>query len=231
MTDNTTTPGSAQPQADLAQALVDFKAQADKVLEDVSKQKMTKLDHYKQLMQLELETTKMRHTTFTALMSISFVLPGLALKAEAQVEVIPFFGVKMDQLVFLLGFIFYCFSVFHYWWYHRYSHIYRRELKKLEGELGIKVYGHRVRPVRSRFKMHFEWSLYIIAVLYGGVVCCFVGYQLFGLTVGSIVVSYLVLMYTTRNEELEPREVEHNAKGGHATKRRSTHTPDDHVPE
>ena len=37
-------------------------------------------DEYKQLAILEIESTKLRHTTFTAILSVSFLLPGLALQ-------------------------------------------------------------------------------------------------------------------------------------------------------
>ena len=45
---------------------------------------MDKKKEYELLAQLEQETTRMRHTMFTALVSVSFILPGLAVKAEAS---------------------------------------------------------------------------------------------------------------------------------------------------
>ena len=148
----------------------------------------------------------MRHTTFTALMSISFILPGLALQAPSGEIALSIFSTTTNQLVFLLGYIFYCFSVFHYWWYHRYSHIYRRELKRLESSIGIEIYRHRVRPHLGRMKLHFDWALYIIAVIYGCITGLFVGWLLFGVVIGAITICYFMLMLSSIPRRMEPLE-------------------------
>jgi hypothetical protein len=87
---------------------------------------MDKDKEYERLSQLEIETTKLRYTTFTALLSISFVIAGFAANADASP--IQMFGLETSirKLVFLLGFIFNLVSLFHYLWYHRYSHLYRK---------------------------------------------------------------------------------------------------------
>ena len=163
-------------------------------------------EHYKQLKELEQETSKMRYTTFTALISISFILPGLSLKADASQVVITNFTITLDKLVFLLGFLFYCFSVFHYAWYHRYSHIYRKKLKELETQLGIEVYKLRARPQIGNMKMHFDWSLYIIGIVYGFITIVFVGWQLFAATIVVIFLMYYGLMLRSQNKPTEPLE-------------------------
>lgn len=163
-------------------------------------------EHYKQLKELEQETSKMRYTTFTALISISFILPGLSLKADAAQVIITDYAITLDKLVFLLGFLFYCFSVFHYAWYHRYSHIYRKKLKDLETQLDIEVYKLRARPQIGNMKMHFDWSLYIIGTVYGFITIVFIGWQLFAVTISSILLIYFMLMLRSRTKPTEPLE-------------------------
>ena len=99
---------------------------------------MNRMKEYKALAHLELETTKMRHTTFTAILSISFILPGFALRADSQEVLILFWQLTLSQIILFLGFLFYAFAVFHYAWYHRYSHRYRKQLKVLEPILGFR---------------------------------------------------------------------------------------------
>jgi hypothetical protein len=87
------------------------------------------------LSRLEQASTQMRHQTFTALMSISFVLAGFAFKGPDKVEpscvtsgidkcqdllsniVIKGVGTyRPNQVAAVLGLIFYAFTVLHYWW-------------------------------------------------------------------------------------------------------------------
>jgi hypothetical protein len=77
---------------------------------------------------------------------LSFVLPGLAIQATSDFP-LTIFGLSLTlrQVVFFLGFSFYLFAAFHYHWYHRYSHFYRKRLKELENVLGIQIYQLRVR--------------------------------------------------------------------------------------
>jgi hypothetical protein len=181
------------------------------------------------LARLEQASTQMRHQTFTALMSISFVLAGFAFKSPDKIEpacitsgvdkcqellsniVIKGVGTyRPNQIAAVLGLVFYAFTVLHYWWYHRYSHIYRHQLKELEGELGIQVYSHRQRPTASlgkrTMKFHFDWSLYIIGVLYTSAVVLFSGWRLVVVPFAISLVLYgFGLLKSTRDPE-EPRE-------------------------
>jgi hypothetical protein len=167
---------------------------------------MDKQKEYELLMQLELETTKTRHTTFTALLSISFVLPGLALETGTTPLHWMNFETDLSKLVFLLGYVFYCFSVFHYAWYHRYSHRYRAALKRLERELGANIYRRRVRPQHGKMKLHFDWALYIIAVVYGSVACAVTGWVLFCVVIGAIAGAYCVMLILSIWQSEEPLE-------------------------
>jgi hypothetical protein len=67
-----------------------------------------KLREYELLQTLELEMTKLRHTTFTALISVSFLLPGLALQADraSALPIVPLLGREytIDKVIFMLGF-------------------------------------------------------------------------------------------------------------------------------
>jgi hypothetical protein len=117
---------------------------------------------------------------------------------------------RPNQVAAVLGLIFYAFTVLHYWWYHRYSHIYRHQLKELESELKIQVYLHRQRPTahlgRRTMKFHFDWSLYIIGVLYTAAVVLFSGWKLVLVPFGIALVLYGIgLLKSTRDPE-EPRE-------------------------
>lgn len=169
---------------------------------------MDKEKEYEWLMQLELETTKLRQATFTALLSISFILPSLALQCRNDIYVWFWTNTTLCRLVFLLGFMFYCFAVFHYYWYHRYSHAYRAALKKLEVELNVRVYRHRVRPQvgGGRFKLHFDWALYIIAIVYAGIAASYVGSKVFLPTAGVIVLLYAILVLASVWSPVEPLE-------------------------
>ena len=172
-----------------------------------------KLREYELLQTLELEMTKLRHTTFTALISVSFLLPGLALQADraSALPIVPLLGREytIDKVIFMLGF-FYCFTIFHYWWYHRYSHIYRKRLKDMEGVLGFEVYRLRQRKTFSSImgvhKLHFDWSLYILGGIYGVVAISFVGKRLFLIGIFAAVIPYLCLMINSVRNLVEPLE-------------------------
>ena len=163
---------------------------------------------HERLSQLELETTKMRHTTFTALVATSFLLPGLALNNGSKLDKVHLFGheLTLTQLVFFLGFLFYCFALFHYQWYHRYSHRYRRALKDLEEKLNIEIYRLRQRPCIGPFNLHFDWGLYVIGVIYGGLTATYVGTGRFAIGVGTVCALYALLMVVNVRRPVEPLE-------------------------
>ena len=166
-------------------------------------------EQYKQLANLELETTKLRHTTFTAILAVSFILPGLALKpeVESQAASLPGLpGVTLSKAVFVLGFLFYLFALFHYAWHHRYSHRYRKQLKVIEELLGIEVYRLRVRPKIWRFKLHFDWALQMIGIIYAAITAIYVGWRLFAVTLAIVVGTYLIRMAISAFQSDEPLE-------------------------
>jgi hypothetical protein len=165
-----------------------------------------KIDEYKILSNIEIETTKFRYTNFTAILSISFILPGLAIQAGSFS--ITFFEttILISKLVFLLGFVFYLFAVFHYRWFHRYSHYYRKRLKELEKEIGFTIYQLRKRPQFKRIKFHFEWALYLIGLVYFVIAGFFVGWLLFLIVIGVLFVLYMILAILTIFENEEPLE-------------------------
>lgn len=169
---------------------------------------MTKLEEYNHLAQLEQETTRVRYATFTALISVSFVLPGLAVRAHGNgaADQLLALGLRPQHVTFLLGFVFYLFSVFHYRWYHRYSHRYRSALKRIEVELGVEIYRLRVRPQIGPMKMHFDWALYIIGVVYACVTVIVVGPKVFVGSIVAIVALYVALMVLSIVQSVEPLE-------------------------
>jgi hypothetical protein len=161
---------------------------------------------YEWLRNLELETTKFRYATFTALVSISFVVAGLA--ANATSTAFRLFGTdtNLSRVVFFLGFLFYLFAVFHYLWYHRYSHRYRRRLKQLEADFKITVYTLRERPRKGRLKLHFHFALYLIGVVYGVATLSYIGPYLFTLLMVLVVLGYFLLVLSTYFQKTEPQE-------------------------
>jgi hypothetical protein len=168
---------------------------------------MDKDREYEFLAQLEQQTTQTRHATFTAILGVSFLLPGFAVQA-GKLTAVEFMGFQtnLSHLVFFLGFVFYLFAIFHYHWYHRHSHFYRKRLKEIEKELGISVYSLRVRPQYGRFKMHFEWALHIIGIVYGIMTLEFVGWRLFLFGMAVLVIPYLLMMIASCFSEVEPME-------------------------
>ena len=167
---------------------------------------MSAQKHYDHLARLELESTKTRYATFTAILSISMLLPALALRPEALGvgPILP--GISLSQVVFLLGFLFYWFAVFHYAWHHRHSHAYRRELKKLEERMGIRVYRLRTRHTVGRMKLHFDWAVQMLGVVYGFLTAAYVGWRLFVSAVGVILLLYFIRMLLSVWEPTEPLE-------------------------
>ena len=166
-------------------------------------------DEYKQLCVLETETTKLRHTTFTAIVSVSMLLPGLALQPAISQSSISLPGIRtltLSKAVFLLGFLFYLFSLFHYAWHHRYSHRYRKELKSLERRLGIEIYRLRVRPKIGPFKFHYDWALQMIGIVYAAITASYVGVVTFFAAVGVVVGAYLLRLLVSAFEPTEPLE-------------------------
>jgi len=176
---------------------------------DEGSDRMSLKEQYEQLAELERDTTKTRYTTFTAILSISFILPGLALRPEAEGKVVHlpgFHDVTLSQVVFLLGFLFYLFALFHYAWHHRYSHHYRSALKNLEAKLGIKIYRLRVRPQIWRFKFHFDWALHMLALVYGGLTAAYVGIDFLAAALGIIIGAYAARSLLSALEPSEPLE-------------------------
>jgi hypothetical protein len=171
---------------------------------------MTKEREYEKLTTLEQETTRIRHQTFTAILAVSFVVPGLATKVDDTSLDTGLVSVSLSQLVFLLGYVFYLFACFHYAWHHRYAHLYRKALKDIEkNDLDIKIYRLRERLCigkDEKYKFHFDWALYIIAVFYGLLTAHFVGWRLLLCTVGFLLVAYTIPLFVSRWRPREPHE-------------------------
>ena len=177
---------------------------------------MDKEEEYRYLSQLEIETTKTRHTTFTAILSISFVLPGMALQASGKM--VKFFGreIELSGLVFFMGFVFYLFALYHYAWYHRHAHAYRSALKKLEEDLGIHIYRLRIRPQLGKMKLHFDWALYIIGLIYSIMTLHVLGWFYFLIGFSFILLLYGLFLINSMWRPEEPLEEEKHAS--HSTK-------------
>lgn len=184
---------------------------------DDKKEKPIKPDEeYRLLSTLEQSTTIMRYSVFTAILSISFIIPAMGatvvnMKCETTI-----LGqsISIFPMLFTFGFEFYCLAVFHYWWYHRYAHRYRKRLKELEQELRICIYGLRKRPNKEInlfgkkicLKMHFDWALYIIGILYALIDVSFIGWKLFGILFAIVLVIYILFTIFSIFTTEEPLE-------------------------
>jgi hypothetical protein len=146
---------------------------------------------YEKLAALERDMTGHRYTTFTALLAVSFILPGLAdTCGDAHIEPL---GLKLDlsNPVFALGFLFYCFTVTHYIWYHRITETLRERLRDLErqGALNIRVYRLWERPNWLLLK-RFHWTLYILGFFYFILACLYSGWILMvGLVIATLLLT------------------------------------------
>lgn len=169
---------------------------------------LDKIAQYQLLAKLERSTTQMRHTTFTALISISFLIPGFAAQANHSAAVVHFLGYKtsVSALAFLLGFFFYLFTVAHYSWYHRYSHRYRAKLKQLEEELNAEIYRLRVRPTIGKMKFHFDWLLFILGIAYLAVTVAFAGWFVTMVPLAIACAIYAGLLLWSIKWDVEPLE-------------------------
>lgn len=168
-------------------------------------------EEYKILSNLEMETAKIRYATFTAILSVSFVLPGLYFSRSLENSYnsnidVCVFKIHISELLFLLGFILYLFALFYYWWFHRYSHIYRKRLKELEKKLGWNIYSLRKRPTVKNMKFHFAWTLYSIGIIYGLITFRVVGSLPFSLTLGVLILFYLFPLFFSKFRKEEPLE-------------------------
>ncbi len=166
---------------------------------------------YSHLATLERESTQMRYTTFTAFLSISFLIAGLGAQQGSNGEEVrlPLFGDRpLGALAFVLGFVFFCFSWFFYWWYHRYSHMYRGRLKQIETELGIEVYRLRKRKQLGKMKFHFDWGLRILGVWYFVIAGSYAGYLLISFVLAASLGLYGVFLLRSRSWKVEPHESE-----------------------
>lgn len=171
-----------------------------------------KKEEYKYLSNLEMETTRFRYTTFTAILSTSFVLPGLSALPTLVTRTDDLYislidaRMSMSKMTFLLGFIFYLFAVFYYIWFHRYSHFYRKRLKELEKEMDWNIYRLRKRPMIKNMKFHFVWILYLIGGVYAIITVSFIGWKVFFFFLGGLIILYcflLILSIFTKEEPLE----------------------------
>lgn len=187
---------------------------------DTSK-KLSASEEYSLLSTLEQTTTSMRYSVFTAILSVSFLIPALGSAVNDHTDTVCLFQkfeITIFSLLFSFGFIFYCLAVFHYWWYHRYSHMYRKRLKQLEQELGIQIYSLRTRPQKNfslpfkhkkiTVKMHFDWALYIVGLLYAAIDISLIGIKLFLVIVAFVFVLYILFVLLSSMYPTEPLEVD-----------------------
>jgi len=116
---------------------------------------------YEQCSRLEQELGRTRWTFFTAILSVSLVVGGLALKqTEAPGAVLGKAGFAFGWLIFLAGY-------YHYWWFHKILHKLRDHLCELERKpLEIRVYIIRGERPQFGFLRHYHWAIDLLALAY-----------------------------------------------------------------
>lgn len=116
---------------------------------------------YEHLARLEQELVRNRWTAFTALVSVSFLVGGLALNQMSTLQ--PVFG----KAGFAFGWLIFVAAFYHYWWFHRKAHHIRHHLCDLEKELRIEVYLIRTRrPELAGIKLYYHWAIDALALAY-----------------------------------------------------------------
>ena len=117
---------------------------------------------YENCARLEQELVRNRWTFFTALLSVSFVVGGLAL---TQLEAL---GPLLGKASFSFGWLISMAAFYHYWWFHKISHDLRKRLCYLEEDvLHIEVYLIRVRRHKlAGVRLYYRWCIWALALAY-----------------------------------------------------------------
>jgi hypothetical protein len=117
---------------------------------------------YENCARLEQELVRNRWTFFTALLSVSFVVGGLAL---TQLEAL---GPLLGKAGFAFGWLISAAAFYHYRWFHKKCHDLRERLCYLEREkLGIEVYLIRGRrPTFRGRELYYHWAIDALFVFY-----------------------------------------------------------------
>ena len=116
---------------------------------------------YEHCARLEQELLKNRWTFFTALLSVSFVVGGLALN---QFQAL---GPVLGKAAFGFGWLIFMAAFYHYWWFHAKSHDLRDHLCDIEKKLGVTVYLIRTRrPKLGPIPLYYHWAIDGLALAY-----------------------------------------------------------------
>jgi hypothetical protein len=116
---------------------------------------------YEQCARLEQELVRNRWTFFTALLSVSLIVGGLALKNLNELR--PLLGVSAFAFGWLIFVAAYC----HYYWFHRIAHRLRDHLCQLEDKLYIEAYIIRCkRKPLGGFLRYYHWVIDLLALAY-----------------------------------------------------------------
>lgn len=157
---------------------------------------------YEKLFAYETELTKSRWTVFSALFSVSLIIPGIVLRGNR--DVLP--SEIWAKYTIIFGFLVYLTATFHYWWYHRISHRIRAKLKAIEESEGIEIIKIRVRPTIGPFKIHFHWMIWILGLAYSILTFLIVGTIYFLYFIGTLLGAIIVLAAIYSFLPIEPFE-------------------------
>jgi len=128
--------------------------------------------NYEVLKQLDLEYTKLRYSVFPILMSISFLVAGLAFAAGHNIPS------EMRKLALCFGYLIFLVAECFYWWFHRICHKLREELERIEDEHKMNAY--KVREAATRKlnifgkKLRFHWALIVLFLIYSAFILYYI---------------------------------------------------------
>ncbi|MBU0690697.1 hypothetical protein KKC97_01475 [bacterium] len=110
---------------------------------------------------LEQELCRNRWVFFTAMLTVSLAVCGIALNQMDSAT--PLFG----KIAISFGWLIFAAAYYHYWWFHKITHRLRDHLCVLEKELKITVYIIRCdRTIHGCSALRYHWVIDILALAY-----------------------------------------------------------------
>jgi len=153
---------------------------------------------YEKLFDYDIELTKLRWTVFAALFSVSLLIPGFALKDTTGIQSLE----PWAKYAIAFGFLVYLAAYYHYWWFHRISHLIRKRLKEIEELEDIKIIRIRKRPKIGPFKIYFHWMIWILGLAYAFLTYQIVGCTLFLYFIGVLIGTFIFIAVISKFWEI-----------------------------
>lgn len=164
---------------------------------------------YEKLFAYDIELTKLRWTVFAALFSVSLLIPGFALKDTTGIQSLE----PWAKYAVAFGFLVYLAAYYHYWWFHRISHLIRKRLEEIEKSEDIKIIRIRIRPEIdlskickglkiNPIKIYFHWMIWILGLAYAFLTYQIVGCPLFFFFIGVLIGVIIIIVVISKLWEI-----------------------------